>query len=34
MKAESARARTLGHDVNDPDEFIDTLQPDSPRAQP
>ena len=34
MKAESARARTLGHDVNDPHEFIDTLQPDSPRAQP
>ena len=34
MKAESAKARSLGHDVNDPHEFIDTLHPDSPRAQP
>jgi hypothetical protein len=34
MKAENTRARSLGHDVNDPHEFIDTLTPDSPRAQP
>ena len=34
MKAESIQARRLGHDVNQPHEFIDTLAPDSPRAQP
>jgi hypothetical protein len=34
MAAEATAARQLGHDVNEPHEFIDTLAPDSPRAQP
>jgi hypothetical protein len=34
MKAESTRARTLGHDVHEPHTFVDTLTPSGPRAQP